>query len=132
MRQVWSNLSSWSKNGQNIFDDCCFLNLNENVIECENTYAPKTSKKKVDTVLQMNQTLYCVSGFIMNSKEKTREEKTIFLPRVFVYTALIILFPSQHQRLRTAGPATGRKTNCLCQAPSQMVLTLSQIGRAHV
>lgn len=46
MRQVWSNLSSRPKNGQNIFDDCCFLNLNGNVIECENTDAHKTSKNE--------------------------------------------------------------------------------------
>lgn len=45
---------------------------------------------------------------------------------VFVCTALFDLFPiRQHQSLGTAGPATCRTTNSLCQAPRQMVLTLS-------
>lgn len=43
-----------------------------------------------------------------------------------VRLALMIRFPIKlHLSLETAGPVTRRATNCLCQDPSQMVVTLS-------
>lgn len=54
----------------------------------------------------------------------SKEQTSSFL--VFVCSALIACFPiKQHQSLGTAGPATGRTVNSLCQVQSQMVLTLS-------
>lgn len=91
-----------------------------------------TQNQHVDSVLQIKcKNLSCVSGFVVHLKEKklthscfSKEETSPFC--VFVCTALIVLFPiKQHQSLGTAGPATGRTINSLCQAPSQMVLTLS-------
>lgn len=54
----------------------------------------------------------------------SKEQTSSFI--VFVWTARIVFFPiKEHQSLGTAGPATGRTINSLCQAPSQMVLTMS-------
>lgn len=51
-----------------------------------------------------------------------KEETSSFGVRL----ALMIRFPIKlHLSLETAGPVTGRATNCLCQDPSQMVVTLS-------
>lgn len=88
----------------------------------------QTSKLKV---LIKCKNLSYVSSFVMNSKKKklthfyfSRKQTSSFC--VFVYTALIGLFPIKHHQCSgTAGPATGRTINTLCQAPSQMVLTLS-------
>lgn len=49
------------------------------------------------------------------------------LPSMCLFAQLLSFSPliKHHQSLGTAGPATGRMINSLCQAPSQMVLTLS-------
>lgn len=101
----------------------------------ENTFLHKTSKQKVDGVLQIKWRMWAVShawSWIEGSwKQKklthscfSKEQTSSFI--VFVWTARIVFFPiKEHRSLGTAGPATGRTINSLCQAPSQMVLTMS-------
>lgn len=74
----------------------------------------------------------CISSFVIKSKGEEADTFLLFkgkrrLPSMCLFAQLfIVLSPiKHHQSLGTAGPATGRMINSLCQAPSQMVLTLS-------